>query len=193
MKSTVKKMDTRRLFVAIDLPDPVKDALARLQTGVDGATWVKRPTLHLTLRFLGDRVPAAQLEPIKRALAAIEQPAFDIRLHGVGRFPPSEKKGARVLWAGVAPQPALTKLLQPSVERAVTGVGLPPDGKPFNGHITLARLKQPDKGAADVSRWLAAHQDFATGSIPVTQFILYASLLTPQGPRYTHEGVFPLM
>jgi 2'-5' RNA ligase len=185
-------MNSFRLFVAIDLPDGVKDQLNALQSGISGATWVKRGTFHLTLRFIGDGISAVGLEQIKAALGQIEASAFDLMLQGVGRFPPSDKKGARVLWVGVAPQPLLMRQLQPAVERAVVSVGLPADDKPFNGHITIARLKKPDKLTEEVPRWLAQYGDFRSEVIPVTAFTLYSSLLTPQGPRYTHEAVYSL-
>lgn len=185
-------MDTYRLFVAIDLPETIKDQLVALQSGVGSATWVKRYTFHLTLRFLGDGIPAAQLDAITTALAQLEAPPFAFHLQGVGRFPPGEKRGARVLWVGIAPQPLLTGRLQPLVEQAVTGIGFPPDDKPFSGHITMARLKKPDALAQDVPRWLAQHSAFRSDAIPVESFTLYSSLLTPQGPRYSREAVFSL-
>ena len=43
-----------RLFVALALPEWVKDDLERLQAGVPGARWVEREQMHLTLRFIGE-------------------------------------------------------------------------------------------------------------------------------------------
>lgn len=60
-----------RLFIAIELPEGVKDVLTetavRLSKNVpDGAVrWVNRAQMHLTLRFLGDtavaQLPALQI------------------------------------------------------------------------------------------------------------------------------------
>jgi 2'-5' RNA ligase len=184
-------MNTYRLFVAVNLPESVKDQLSDIQTGVDGASWVKRPTIHLTLRFLGDGIAADRLDRIIAALGQIEVAPFELHLAGVGRFPPSGKRSARILWVGIDEQPALTKLLQPAIERAVVSVDFPPDDKPFRGHITLARLKKPVKGEA-IPNWLARQETFRSDPIPVNEFVLYSSLLTPQGPIYTAEATFPL-
>ena len=47
-----------RTFIAIELPDEIKDALAQLQEGLkkSGADvkWVEPKNIHLTLKFLGE-------------------------------------------------------------------------------------------------------------------------------------------
>ena len=43
-----------RLFVALELPAPVKRELARLAAGLPGARWVAPEQFHLTLRFIGE-------------------------------------------------------------------------------------------------------------------------------------------
>jgi 2'-5' RNA ligase len=55
-----------RLFVAIDLPWPLRDRLAGLATGIMGARWMARENLHLTLRFIGE-VPNWRAEDIELA------------------------------------------------------------------------------------------------------------------------------
>ncbi|MDH3360290.1 MAG: RNA 2',3'-cyclic phosphodiesterase, partial [Desulfobulbaceae bacterium] len=43
-----------RLFVAIDLPDTIKERLAEISFGLPGAKWGQTEQLHLTLRFIGE-------------------------------------------------------------------------------------------------------------------------------------------
>ena len=43
-----------RLFVAVDLPEGVRDRLAGLCAGLAGVRWVEPQNLHLTLRFIGE-------------------------------------------------------------------------------------------------------------------------------------------
>jgi RNA 2',3'-cyclic 3'-phosphodiesterase len=179
-----------RLFVAIDLPEKVKDQLGALKADIPGARWVKPAQMHLTLRFIGDQVSESQFQQIKTALAAIEAEAFELSLQGVGRFPPSPKKAARVLWVGITPQPRLNVLYQ-KVEAAVRSVGFPADDHDFNPHITLARV-QSDKLSQAISTFLEANACFQSETIPVDQFYLYSSLLSPQGPRYQREATLPL-
>ncbi|MBE0690439.1 MAG: hypothetical protein IH587_10005, partial [Anaerolineae bacterium] len=69
-----------RLFIAIDLPDPVKDLLTRVHEDIDRASWAERHTYHITLRFLGDQVPAAQISPIVAALHTVRFVPFELRV-----------------------------------------------------------------------------------------------------------------
>jgi 2'-5' RNA ligase len=179
-----------RLFIAIALPDDVKTMLTHLRVDIAGAVWVKPPAMHLTLRFLGDQVEAARIPALKAALAAVQAAPFSLTLAGVGRFPPNPRKPARVLWVGVVAQPALHALYT-QIEQAVVELGFPPDDHTFSAHITLARLKS-DRRLREVDDFLAAHQSFRAPPFTVTQFTLYASTLSPHGPTYTPEAVFPL-
>jgi RNA 2',3'-cyclic 3'-phosphodiesterase len=180
-----------RLFIAIPLPDDVKAMLTHLRADIAGAAWVKPPAMHLTLRFLGDLVEAARVPTLKAALGEIKVAQFSLTLQGVGRFPPNARRPARVLWVGLATQPALNALYR-EIERVVVGLGFPPDDHDFSAHITLARLKS-DRPLREVDEFLAAHQQFQAPPFLVTQYTLYASVLSPQGPNYTPERIFPLI
>ncbi len=176
-----------RLFVAVDLPDAVKDQLAALCAGVQGAKWVQRGQLHLTLRFIGE-ADDTKLQPIKTALAGITSAPFSMALRGVGQFPP--KRAARVLWVGVDAPPALNQL-QGQVEATLNRLDFAPEEHNFSAHITLARLKTASPPSA-VQGYLARHAAFQSESFPITEFVLYSSILSPQGPTYRREAVYRL-
>jgi 2'-5' RNA ligase len=176
-----------RLFVAIDLPDAVKDQLDALQTDVPGARWVKRPQMHLTLFFLGE---TDRLTDIQAALAGIEARPFELTLTGVGRFPKRRKQPPRVLWAGIDAEPDLTQLHH-QVTTILSEIGFEAEDRPFSPHITLARLKTRDP-LPEVDAFLSAQSAFRTPSIAITEFILFSSVLAPQGARYQREAVFAL-
>lgn len=180
-----------RLFVAIDLPSVVREALGRLSPDPDipDASWTRREAYHLTLRFLGDSIAEARLPGLAQALAAIRFPAFEVALRGVGRFPPVARRAARVLWVGVEPTPSLTALYA-AVEEAVTGQGFPPADHPFSGHITLARLKSTQPHPS-VAAFLARHAEFRALPFVADAFHLFSSTLTPQGAHYTAVATFP--
>ena len=57
-----------RLFVALDLPEDLRDRLTHLQQGVPAARWVPPENMHLTLRFIGE-VDGHQARDIDAALA----------------------------------------------------------------------------------------------------------------------------
>ena len=178
-----------RLFVAVDLPEPVKDQIETLRATIPGATWVKRQAYHLTLRFLGDNIADARLDEIRAALGRVEAPPFELALHGVGRFPAPGRRPARVIWVGVQAPPALQTLYR-GVSAALNPIGFPADGQPFSAHVTLARLRQP--ADPEVERFLARHADVTSAPFPISEFTLYSSRLTPQGSVYTAQAAFPL-
>lgn len=180
-----------RLFIAIEIPNDVKAQLGALKSDIPGATWVKPAAMHLTLRFLGDRIDPIRLPPIKMALGSIKAEPFSVTLSGTGRFPPGTKRPARVLWAGMDEPPALLAL-QASVERAVAAVGFEPEGRGFNPHITLARLKDGSASTMQIAHFLEQRRAFRAEPFTVSAFYLISSLLTPQGPQYRHEASFAL-
>lgn len=179
-----------RLFVAIDLPDVIKDQLEAIQGGVAGATWVKRHAFHITLRFLGDQIPPERLNPIMEALDKVQSPPFEIMLNGVGRFPPSMRGAARVLWVGVQPQSGITELHN-RIQRALDTVGFGAADHKFTAHVTLARLKTSNP-TREINAYLERNVSFRTGPIRVSEFVLFSSVLTSQGARYKPEEVFKL-
>ena len=176
-----------RAFVALDLDPHVQDALDAAVAAASG--WspafraVARANRHLTLAFLGDIAAAA---PVIAALRAVRHPPFELRLQGLGRFPP--KRDARVLWAGVGGDVALLESLARAVSASAQGAGAARDRMPFRPHITLARARRHGGAAADPS--LAVALEPASWS--VRHFTLYQSTLARSGPRYDRLATFPL-
>ena len=179
-----------RLFVAIELPAQSRKQLIGLRTEIPSAIWVKPSAMHLTLRFLGDQIDPIRLVPLQTALASIRAAPFALTLQEVGRFPEGTKKPARVLWVGLATQPALM-VLQSAVEQALTPVGFAAEERAFSPHITLARLKSTGR-SPELDEFLAQRKTFHSEPFTVREFFLVSSLLTPQGPIYHHEASFPL-
>jgi 2'-5' RNA ligase len=176
-----------RLFVALALPPPIIDALLDLtESGVPGARWLRDDQMHLTLRFIGE-VDRSTFEEVIHALGEVEADAFEMTVAGVGHFPP--RGPAKVLWAGVRQNPALS-LLQSRIESALGRAGLEPDNRNFSPHITLARLNHAP--VQRVQAYLAQHALFAEPPFMVEAFHLYSSRLTRDGAFHTIEASFPL-
>lgn len=121
-----------RLFVAVWPPGDVLDDVAALpRPELDGVRWTTRDQWHVTLRFLGSCDPDAVRERWGPVGAV---PAVEARLGpAVGRF------GDRVLHVPVAGLEGVAR----EVTAATGAVGEPPDGRPFRGHLTLARVRGP--------------------------------------------------
>ncbi len=175
-----------RLFVAIDLPEEVKHAMAELSGDLPGARWVPREQLHLTLRFIGE-VDEETFRRVKVALARVTGAAFTLSLIGIGHFPPG--RHPRVLWVGMEENDLLREL-QKNVELALMEADIPPDDRKFSPHITIARLKETP--AAQVEAFERVHGRFASEPFPVREFHLYSSTLTPKGAIHRREKTYPL-
>jgi len=99
--------------------------------------WVRPDGLHLTLKFLGD-VDEVQEPSLRGALGQVAGEARPVTLHveGFGVFP--DFRRPRIVWAGVAPDPAL-ELLQHRVEQVFAPLGFPTEARTFRPHLTLGR------------------------------------------------------
>jgi len=175
-----------RLFTAIDIPAAIQERLHRLGRQVHGARAVPAHQLHLTLSFIGE-VEDHRLQPIQQALAAIAAPPFAIVLQGIGCFPP--RGPARIIWAGVQPQPLLHRL-HSLMKTALVPCGIVSEERSYSPHITIARLK--NRGSPFDRSFLYRHTAFTTEDILVPGFVLYSSQLTAQGAIHTVVRRYPL-
>jgi 2'-5' RNA ligase len=193
-----KRSRDLRLFVACELPQTARDALAQVQDdlkakGAAPLRWVRPEGIHLTLKFLGG-VPPSRLQPIEHALAAaIDAPfALRLRLGAVGSF--GGRQRLRVVWVGLEGDVEELAQLADSVERALDPLGFPREKRPFSPHLTLARV--PDHATADQRLRLASLVDSyrppALPSIETTAVSLMQSFLEPTGARYQRLAEFPI-
>jgi 2'-5' RNA ligase len=178
-----------RTFVAIALPERLGEKLTRLQSllapELDEVRWAVTLPFHATLAFLGD-VEDADLNKVCRAAgeAAAAVGPFELRVEGVGCFPNPKK--ARVVWAGLT-GPGLEPLgmLQKGVVAALRRVRCPPEDDRFHPHVTLGRLKHGRAPARDITPCLRQYEKWSAGSFDVAEAVVFASVLSPQGPTYT--------
>ena len=177
-----------RLFVALELPEALKEAIVGLQTGLRDARWLGTDALHLTLAFIGE-VDGSAGRRIEEALSRVEAPPVEVELHGLGHFP--LRGPPRVLWTGAAPAEALGALAA-AVRRALARAGYPPERRKFAPHVTIARFRRPPPAPA-LQDYLGAYSLFRTPAAPVDSFRLLSSILRPSGARYTLEADFPLI
>lgn len=174
-----------RLFVAVDIPEDVRDAIAKLSHRLrplsSSARWVRIEGAHVTLKFIGETSPD-RAERIRSVLSSVHTSApIELLFAGLGFFP--NPHHPRVLWAGVTAGPALRELAT-SIEAQLEPLGVPRETRNFNPHITLARFDSP-KGL-DALR--AAAKELGTpdfGRSSAREFHLYQSVLKPGGAEYT--------
>ena len=182
---------TARRFVALSVPDVVRDELARATSHLRAPGAGLRPTpptgWHVTLAFLGELDPAGAVlatEVLAATLAAVPPgPVPELVVRRAGRF------GDRVLIVQLEEQPV--PALEAVVERlhaALNSAGFEVPDRAFRPHLTLARAR----GARRVTA-----RDVAALQLPGSRWRpdavgLWASA-APGGPRpYVVESVMPL-
>ena len=155
-----------RLFVALDIDDPIRERIARFVEGVrnfapDGR-WAKEESLHVTLKFIGERLEKqfgdrvadihhllpqskvniigeqaeSSVDRIKEALAATAGRSTQVVFRGYGFFP--TPNSARVFWIGMEAGPELAALAA-EVDAKLTPLGIAKEERNFTPHLTLAR------------------------------------------------------
>jgi 2'-5' RNA ligase len=188
-------MTTVRSFVAIELNEPARQALAVLQRDLQSAVpvrtvrWTDPRSIHLTLQFLGD-VPLDQIPAITSALRIVSQRVrpFAFDLAGLGAFP--DRRRPRIVWVGVREASGVLAALQRRVGEALTPLGFPPEARAFSPHVTIGRA------ARDASpRDLSAVGEHVTGTaigiiarVDVDHITLMRSDLRPGGSVYTAQA-----
>jgi len=183
-----------RLFVAIDLDDAARAAIAaeqkRIATAIDhrekALTWVAVDRMHLTLVFLGevpDSSASTMIDAVNRTIALAP---FDAVFEGVGVFPPEDasrsRKPPRVLWLGVTRGADAIIAVQRDIAARVAALGAPIEDRPFHPHLTLARWRR--SVWSDRRRVADAVRSGAIATVHVDHATLYHSRLSSAGPSY---------
>ena len=174
-----------RLFTGVELPAALAQRLVMLRGGIDGARWIDAENFHITLRYVGD-ISEPDADDFANALDSVRCEPFSITLSGVTSF---GGKKPRTLFAGVARSEPLDRLRK-AHDHAAEKAGLPPEGRKFTPHVTLARLRHVT--AAEVAAYLNQHSGFLSDPVRVSRFILYSSRASKGGGPYVKEAVYPL-
>lgn len=175
-----------RLFAALAVPAEIAQALAPLQTGIEGARWRPPEALHVTLRFFGGVAePAA--DDLDEALSEVTGDPFEVRLAGAGAF--GHGRDIRAIWVGVE-ENALLRQLAGRCERAARQAGLAPDGRKYTPHLTLAYLRGADED--QVGAWIIGANLFSSAPITIDRFGLYSSWTGQSGSAYRLERAYRL-
>lgn len=186
-----------RLFVALDFPDAVRqavrDLIARLKPACRSARWVRPEAMHITLKFIGE-VDAEKLTSIRSALAPVHSAApVEMQFRGLGFFP--NERRPRVLWCGVEASLNLAELAA-AVERALVPLGIPAESRDFVPHLTLARFQAEGGSRRDVEALVRAAGELKSydfGRTRETGFHLIESVLKPAGAEYKRLETFNLL
>jgi 2'-5' RNA ligase len=191
-----------RLFVALDIPQDIRERIAQFQHGLQSLApdvrWVGTETFHVTLKFIGE-VPHEHLDGYKKALADVRSQRFPVSFREYGFFPTA--RSARVFWVGIEAPEDLQQLAT-SVDHATHRMGIAREERELKPHLTLARAGsgRPQHGHGDspnqrFARVVQHLQQFPTpefGTMTATEFFLYESKLSPRGAQYAKVARFAL-
>ena len=187
-----------RSFIAIELPEEVREGLARLRSKLERdehrfVKWVDPGGIHLTLKFLGN-IPFKQVTEITKAIEEAAQgiSLFHLEISGIGAFP--NLKQVRVFWVGISGEVDKLSMLQQNMDSALAALGFAKEERSFVPHLTLARIRQ---GASPSER--RSFGDLVGSTIfedkyhiKVNAISLMKSQLTPAGAIYTRLSVVGL-
>jgi 2'-5' RNA ligase len=173
---------SKRLFVAIDLPDTTAQLLDELNPHIKGVRWTARNQLHLTIAFFG-YVETVVEAVLRDKLQTIQFHSFFLPVVGTGTFPP--KGPPKIAWIGVGSGHPHLFQIHKRVQEAALAAGLEPELRSWHPHITLARCRDVSRQA--LQPFLRETTDFDAGLIKAEQFHLYSSKLLPSGSVHTRE------
>ena len=175
-----------RLFTGLEIPQDVAFALSLKRGGLHGARWMDPDNYHITLRFIGD-VDYQTADEVTDALDRLaNSEAFTVRLSHLASFGGDKP---RALYAAVEVNATLVRL-QAAQERVLQRLGLPPEGRKFTPHVSLARLR--GTSAEEIARFIALAGRFTPLEFPVGRFVLFSSKDSVGGGPYLVEQAYPL-
>jgi 2'-5' RNA ligase len=191
--------ESYRLFIALPVPEEVKDAIERTQSELRqqlpraGVSWTKRAQFHLTLKFLGN-IPAGSVkvlvDSVQSACAGV--PTLGLQAKGIGCFP--NGKSPRVVWVGVQDDRNLLPDLQRTIDGAVREFTEQKAEGRFTGHVTLGRVKHLDRSeAATLGSLVARRAETVFGGWTGDEVEIIRSELSSGGSRYTTLAKAPLL
>jgi RNA 2',3'-cyclic 3'-phosphodiesterase len=181
------KSPRARLFVALDLPDAVREGIAGWgrRALADPALRPVRPeSLHITLAFLG-WMPEREIPRLRRIVEAGGGGAPSIELSGPVQRP---ERGRPRLFALPAESPGTIALQAKLVEDLVAARLYEPEKRPFWPHVTVARVRREERGSkrpAPVSKLPGGLPQGLLQAAVCRRMTLYRSELQPQGAQYT--------
>jgi 2'-5' RNA ligase len=181
------KSPRARLFVALDLPEAMRDGIVAWGRGeLDDPALrvVPRESLHITLAFLG-YLPEKEIGRLGEIVEGLVAPAPSIEL-GNPVAKPSRKRPR--LFALPAGSPGAVTLQAALEEKLVAARLYTPEKRPFWPHVTVARAKSEGRGSKRPRRVERAPGRLPKDLLQPTNLVrttLYRSEIQPQGARYT--------
>jgi len=183
----------KRVFLAIELPEDVKNRIIVIQDELKillkGIRWTRPEGIHLTLKFFGN-IYEKEIVRISEIIAGNTKNAETISLSGgeIGAFPNLGRP--RVLWLGLNGDTERLSILQESIDIDLEVYGYEKGRRKFRPHLTLGRAKSSRGMIMDLSHVIKRKKDYQAGQFNCRGLTLFQSELKPGGAVYTKLAYF---
>jgi 2'-5' RNA ligase len=183
----------KRIFIAlkVEAGPPLLGMISSLKSGLknDNLKWTSIENIHITLAFLGDTnenlINDISIMLTKKCGGYGK---FSLTLKGCGLF--RNFSDPRIIWTGIEPSDRLIQLNE-SVMSGLKVLNIKMQDRPFNPHLTLGRIKHiMDKDL--LKSLIDQFQNTELQIVPVSDVILYESVLLQSGPVYKPLAKFSL-
>ncbi|MEW6410614.1 MAG: RNA 2',3'-cyclic phosphodiesterase [Nitrospirota bacterium] len=182
-------MDLIRSFIAIEIPQDVKDTIVEIQKNLRkiGANirWVKTDGIHLTLKFLGD-IKETDISKIEARLKNVCNGflPFILKVKDMGVFP--DIKRPRIIWIGIEDASGTLQQLQGKIDFVIKDFCSKKEKRErFTPHLTIGRIKLPYRDAGLLSEAMDEFEKSEVGTFEAKEVSLIKSDLKPEGAMYT--------
>ena len=169
-----------RLFIAISLPDKIREDMLLLQKVLDKKIFriTKPGQMHLTIAFLGEK---RESEDIVKKLEQIKFYRFHLKTKGYGFFPSQDK--IRVVWRGLDANEEFMRLQHDIRTLFKFKEKLMP-------HITIARTRTIIMDKENHWNKALSEMKLEEREFLVDKFILFESVSRPEGRIYNELKMF---
>lgn len=182
---------TKRLFIAINLPDELKQKIADFLKPIKEdykkfpqVKWVDPKIMHITVAFLGNIEDSRidQLQSIINAEAG-EYKATELQTNGFSAFP--NMKNPNVIYLKAIEKKNILQNLQKKLTKSLEQNNFPNEHRFWTPHITICRIKEPRQ--IDLKNWAFDNYSFEVNTIDLME-----SKLGVSGPAYSIIRSFDL-
>jgi len=177
-----------RIFIALELPKPVRERLGQLQVKLKGTEsrikWVDPSLIHLTMKFLGE-IKENNLEKVIQTARDVAGRffVFKFRIGEMGAFP--NFSSPRVIWVGIEEGEDKLEILAAELEEKLGQEGFSRSSRKWASHLTLGRVKVlRERERLEALIW-QYHKEVKGIEVKGKSLSVIKSELTPQGSIYT--------
>jgi len=177
---------SKRLFIAFRLPTELRNDLLvlehKMKNNIDfqSVNWVKPDNMHITIAFLG-QVEDRTVFQAEDVLKKISFRQVVIRGDKLSFF---EKGGIPAIFHfGINDVGVLTDISK-NVREMLSNSQINFDRKPFNPHITIARIKNGEEGEKMKEYAMKMEEIYYQKEYSINSIILYESRFSSSGPVY---------